>query len=74
MGRPNFQRLAELGQLPDYVKPTFDEAIAQINAQKKEKAREVKEEAKESERDVKESKLMKKQKKGKKVFVDTLSN
>lgn len=37
MGRPNFQRLAELGQLPDYMKPTFNQAIAQVNAMNKKK-------------------------------------
>lgn len=37
MGRPNFQRLAELGQLPDYISPTVDQALAQVDAMRREK-------------------------------------
>jgi hypothetical protein len=37
MGKPNFQRLAELGQLPDYISPTVDQALAQVDAMRKEK-------------------------------------
>lgn len=37
MGKPNFQRLAELGQLPDYITPTVNEALAQVDAMRKEK-------------------------------------
>jgi len=37
MGRPNFQRLAELGQLPEYITPSFNEALAQVDAMNKTK-------------------------------------
>lgn len=46
MGKPNFQRLAELGQLPDYIKPTVNEALAQVDAMRKEKKEELVEDIK----------------------------
>ncbi len=83
MGQPNFQRLAELGQLPDYVKPTFNEAIAQVDAMRKEKAKEVKSVGEEGdteevvdeiiEEEKEEKKKAKKGKSKKKVFVDNLT-
>ena len=74
MGKPNFQRLAELGQLPDYVKPNFNEALAQINAERKDK-KEKKEEIKKAIKKEKETKEVKKEKKVEKdEFVDDLLN
>ncbi len=75
MGRPNFQRLAELGQLPDYIKPTVDEALTQVNATKKKakKAKKIKEaKGKVKEEAKKEKEEGKETKKEKDVFIDDI--